>query len=128
MKLVSFATNDDATMSSGIKRTAGISETLAVAELAGLAGDSRMHLDSTRAILGRDPAQLLVLQTLPNRTHRNWHTETPYIQQTRRGSNRPLPIHRICLGVNYRDHAERGRSSPFPRTHRWSLQIPEPID
>jgi acylpyruvate hydrolase len=119
MELVSFRTTPEGPLQSGIVTAGGIVQTQQVAELAGLGEAVGSNLDSMRSVLALSSAQLRSLE----------ETATASAGElTKRGAlcasdaihlGPPVwdPQKIICLGLNYRDHAEeaglRAPSAPM---------------
>jgi acylpyruvate hydrolase len=115
MKLVSFTTNGDRYMASGIQIDAGIVTTSTVAQLAGLADGSSIDFTSTRAVLALGPDQLAALAAAAESHAEELRAQGALhaVQRVRLGPPVVDPEKIICLGLNYRDHAaEAGLTAP----------------
>jgi acylpyruvate hydrolase len=114
MKLVSFTTNGGGPLSSGIQIEAGIVETSQVADLMGLTNGSSVRFDSTRTVLALNPSLLARLgTTAESRVEELADREALHAADTIWiGPPVPDPQKIICLGLNYRDHAEEAGLTP----------------
>jgi acylpyruvate hydrolase len=106
MQLVSFAKAGSSDISSGIQTTGGIAETWRVAELAGI--KSNHKLDSTRALLALTRGELasLVAAAESNQEALKSNGALHPADSVKLGPPVPDPQKIVCLGLNYRDHAE----------------------
>ena len=108
MRLVSFSTNGDSKLRSGIETDAGIADTEQVGALAGFEGDARSRLRSTRGVLTLPTDDLAELAQVAG-SHagqlrdRDGGLHSP--SGVHLGPPIPDPQKIICLGLNYRDHA-----------------------
>jgi 2-keto-4-pentenoate hydratase/2-oxohepta-3-ene-1,7-dioic acid hydratase in catechol pathway len=114
MRLVSFSTNGDSAWRSGIETPAGIATTGVVAELAGLTATGS-GLRSTRQVIALGQADLVRLgeaaSSLTDELQARGSLYT--LDEVRLGPPVPDPGKIICLGLNYRDHAEEaGLNAP----------------
>jgi len=133
MRLVSFSSARDRSLRSGIETAAGIADTEAVAALAGFAEDARVTLRSTRAVLalgGEDLRRLArTAESFPPelRARGALHSQ----DDVRLGPPVPDPQKIICLGLNYRDHAqESGFVAPSEPLFfaKWANSLIGPAD
>lgn len=113
MKLVSFSTEGTA-MHPGIETEAGIADIQAVAALADLAPGARERLGSAREVLRLGPADLRTLQETAASSARDLQARGALhrLDAVRLGPPIPDPQKIICLGLNYRDHAEEAGLTP----------------
>jgi acylpyruvate hydrolase len=114
MKLVTFTTNGAAGLRCGIETDAGIAETAVVAALAGLGDNVAPTLSSTRAVVALDRDTLA-------RLHDAAHERADALRERNAlheagGVHLAPPIGDpqkiVCLGLNYRDHAEEAGLAP----------------
>jgi len=115
MKLVSFATNGDQSMTSGIQTGAGIANTSVVAALTGLADAPSVDFGSTRAVVALAPSQLGALASAAEAHAGDLAAQGALhaIDSVRLGPPIIDPQKIICIGLNYRDHAEEaGLTAP----------------
>ena len=113
MKLVSFTRAGDENWSSGIDIGAGIVRTSDLAELVGLA-DPNVRLDSTRAVLSVNSAQLAFLANAAESRAAELISQGKLhpVGSVRLGPPVTDPQKIICLGLNYRDHAAEAGLTP----------------
>jgi acylpyruvate hydrolase len=115
MRLVSFSPNGERTLRSGIETPAGIADTEHVAALAGFAGDVQITLRSTRAVLalGGEDLGRLEKTAASSMSELRARSALHRPDDVYLGPPVPDPQKIICLGLNYRDHAqEAGLASP----------------
>ena len=108
MRLVSFRNVGDGELSTGIQTTGGIAESWRVAELAGIANGTNTKLDSARAVLALSPSELASLAAAAESNQDTLKNEGALhpSDSVKLGPPVPDPQKIVCLGLNYRDHAE----------------------
>src|ERR1700722_14650872 len=108
MRLVSFTTDARSRVSAGIQTTNGVAETCRVAELAGILSETNTRLDSIRAVLALPPGDLAALAAAAESNRDALRSEGALhsLESIRLGPPIPDPEKIICLGLNYKDHAE----------------------
>jgi 2-keto-4-pentenoate hydratase/2-oxohepta-3-ene-1,7-dioic acid hydratase in catechol pathway len=115
MRLVSFTKPGGSEITAGIQTPGGVAEGWRVAELAGIAGKSDARLDSVRAILELSGSELASLAAVAETNHEALtrdHALHP-ADSIKLGAPVPDPQKIVCLGLNYRDHAEEaGLNAP----------------
>jgi 2-keto-4-pentenoate hydratase/2-oxohepta-3-ene-1,7-dioic acid hydratase in catechol pathway len=115
MRLLSFSPDGGRTLRSGIKTAAEIADTEHVAALAGFGEDARITLRSTRAVLALDREDLSTLEKTAESSMSELRVRGALHRRddVRLGPPVPDPQKIICLGLNYRDHAqEAGLATP----------------
>jgi len=113
MRLVSFSKNGDGEWRSGIETDAGIATSEVVAELAGLA-QSGKGFRSTLQLLALEQGDLMQLGQAASSLTDQLHARGALhpVSEVRLGPPVPDPGKIICLGLNYRDHAEEAGLKP----------------
>jgi 2-keto-4-pentenoate hydratase/2-oxohepta-3-ene-1,7-dioic acid hydratase in catechol pathway len=115
MKLVSFRTDENSGVSAGIETTGGIAEAWRVADLAGIAARSSIKLDSARAVVALGRTELALLAATAESSQEALKSEGVLhsVASIKLGPPIPDPGKIVCLGLNYRDHAEEaGLAAP----------------
>jgi acylpyruvate hydrolase len=114
MRLVSFSTNGDAARP-GLETNEGIADLQTVAELAGYSTERRAELRDARRVVGMEIGALSELERIAKtrgqelRDRGGLHDR----DDVKLGAPVPDPQKIICLGLNYRDHAEEaGLAAP----------------
>jgi 2-keto-4-pentenoate hydratase/2-oxohepta-3-ene-1,7-dioic acid hydratase in catechol pathway len=108
MRLVSFNVNGDGTLRSGIETEAGIADTGFVAVLAGFGEGARITFRSTRAVLALSREELRRLSVTAEELTAELREQGALhrADDVHLGPPVPDPPKIICLGLNYRDHAQ----------------------
>jgi acylpyruvate hydrolase len=108
MRLVSFTKAGGSELSAGIQTTGGVAESWRVAELAGIANPSGAKLDSARAVLALSRGELAALGQAAESNQDTLKSEGALHSADSLNLGPPVPDPQkiVCLGLNYRDHAE----------------------
>jgi acylpyruvate hydrolase len=109
VKLVSYRTVQNGPWLAGVQIDDSVVEARVAATVAGLADEVAMGLTTTRAVLALDTEQLRALATGAGQVD----SDIAAIDEVQIGPPVPDPQKIICLGLNYRDHAdEAGLDAP----------------
>jgi 2-keto-4-pentenoate hydratase/2-oxohepta-3-ene-1,7-dioic acid hydratase in catechol pathway len=109
VKLVSYRTVQNGPWLAGVQIDDSVVEARVAATVAGLADEVAMGLTTTRAMLALDTEQLQALATGAGQVD----SDIAAIDEVQIGPPVPDPQKIICLGLNYRDHAdEAGLDAP----------------
>jgi acylpyruvate hydrolase len=109
VKLVSYRTVQNGPWLAGVQIDDSVVEARVAATVAGLADEVAMGLTTTRAMLALDTEQLRALATGAGQVD----SDIAAIDEVQIGPPVPDPQKIICLGLNYRDHAdEAGLDAP----------------